>query len=167
MPGPGHFSQPGIFPGRLHPPWSFRLDQRLQVVRASSLTFFAHPDKCHSPGPSQPLPPGAGSGHRRVTGGDGGWVRPKGCHARCREPLTAARHQNTGSPTQDNERLRRAKGCGATEAAPGTSCLGRRTRKRTGRRGGIQLGDGGWYATSVLSQAGAKVAVSSEELGWG
>lgn len=67
---------------------------------------------------------------------------PKGCRARGRAPLTAARHQNPGCPARDDKRLRRAMGCGAIEAAPGTSCLESRTGKHTGKRGGIQLGKG-------------------------
>lgn len=80
-------------------------------------------------------------------------MRPEGCRARGRAPLTAARHQSPDCPARDDERRRRPLGCGATVAEPGTSCLERWTGKRTGRRGEIQLGTGGVQDRFLLRTA--------------
>lgn len=127
---PGHLFQRGVSPARLRPPWSFPA-----ADRASSLTLLAQPDRSRSPRLSLPRPRGWGPGAEQE--------RLKGCRARGRGPLTAARHHNSADAAGGDRRRLRALGCGGTAAEPGTSCLERRTGRRTGRRGGSQVGTRG------------------------
>lgn len=147
-PVPSHLFQQGVSLARLHPPWRCPASQRSgpgpATARASSSTLFAQPNRFRSPRSPASGSIGAGS-RRRARGWKGGGRRgrPEGCRAPERAPLTAARHQSPVCPARDDKRRRRSLSCGATVAAPGTSCLEKWTGKRTGRRGEIQLGTGG------------------------